>query len=139
MENLDALLALLLLKQPLAEPIRVFNNPVKIPQWILPSNTELKEFSSPVPVCTMSQCPPGRVSSHRTSRILYAPAQCPSGRALRILSDSVSSVNSQQSSSFVHSLHWLNAHLAELHRTPQSFCLQLCSPTQPCLQGVQQP
>jgi hypothetical protein len=50
----------------------------------------------PVPVCTLSQCPPGRVSSHRTSNssvlcALLAPAQCPLGRALRILSDSGSS------------------------------------------------
>jgi hypothetical protein len=32
----------------------VFNNPVKIPQWILPSNTELKEFSSPL--CLSAHC-----------------------------------------------------------------------------------
>jgi hypothetical protein len=50
--------------------------------------------SLPVPVCTSTQCPPSRVSSYRTSSssILscapYAPAQCPPGRALRILSDS---------------------------------------------------
>jgi hypothetical protein len=31
----DALLAILLLKKLLAEPLRVFNNPVKILQWIL--------------------------------------------------------------------------------------------------------
>jgi hypothetical protein len=36
----------LLLKQPLAESFWVFNNPVKILQWILPSSSELKEFSS---------------------------------------------------------------------------------------------
>jgi hypothetical protein len=29
----------------------------------------------------------------------------------------------------VHSLHLLNAHLAELYRTPQRFCLQLCFST----------
>jgi hypothetical protein len=56
----------------------------------------------------------------------YAYAQCPLGRALRILSDSDFNLNSQQSSSPVHSLHWLDALLAELHRTPQRFCLQLC-------------
>jgi hypothetical protein len=67
MENLDALLAIPLLKQPLADSFRVFSNPVKILQWILPSKSQnSKEFSSPVPVCTMSQCPPGRVSFHRT-------------------------------------------------------------------------
>jgi hypothetical protein len=36
----------LLLKQPLAESFWVFSNPVKIPQWILPSLPELKEFFS---------------------------------------------------------------------------------------------
>ena len=35
MENVAASWPLYLLKQPLAEPIKVFNNPVKIPQWIL--------------------------------------------------------------------------------------------------------
>jgi hypothetical protein len=35
-----------LLKKPLAECCRVFNNPVKIPQWILLQIIELKEFSS---------------------------------------------------------------------------------------------
>jgi hypothetical protein len=34
------------LKQPLAESFRVFNNPAKIPQWILLQITKLKEFSS---------------------------------------------------------------------------------------------
>jgi hypothetical protein len=52
--NMDALLAILLLKQPLAESFRVFSNPVKIPQWILPSNTELKEFSSLL--CLSAHC-----------------------------------------------------------------------------------
>jgi hypothetical protein len=45
------------LKQPLAECFRVFSNPVKIPQWILLQITELKEFSSPVPVCTLYSMP----------------------------------------------------------------------------------
>jgi hypothetical protein len=45
----------------------------------------------------------------------FAPAQCPPGRALRILSDSVS-LNSQQSSFQLHLVHMLNAHLAELYR-----------------------
>jgi hypothetical protein len=35
MENLDALLAILLLKQPIAESFRVFNNPAKILLWTL--------------------------------------------------------------------------------------------------------
>ena len=53
------------------------------------SFTELKELPSPCAVCTISQCPSGRVSSsHRTfssSGLLctYASAQCPLGRALQ--------------------------------------------------------
>jgi hypothetical protein len=57
---------------------------------------------------------------------LLALAQCPPSRALRIVSDFGSSLNSQQISSQCTTMHMLNAHLAELHRTPQSFCLQLC-------------
>jgi len=45
MENLDALLALCLLKKPIAEFFRVFNNPAKILQWILLLISKLKEFS----------------------------------------------------------------------------------------------
>jgi hypothetical protein len=44
MENLDALLAILLLKQPLAESFRVFNNPAKILLVDSSSISELKEF-----------------------------------------------------------------------------------------------
>jgi hypothetical protein len=42
----NALLDILLLQQPLPEPFKVFSNPMKIPQWILPLITERKEFSS---------------------------------------------------------------------------------------------
>jgi hypothetical protein len=56
----------------------------------------------------------------------YAYAQFPLGKALIILSDSDFNLNLQQSSSLVHSLHWLDALLAELHKTPQRSCLQLC-------------
>jgi hypothetical protein len=83
----DALLAILLLKQPLAESFRVFNNPVKIPQWILPSNSELKEFSSPVPICTL-------LNAHLAEYLL---TEHPT-----VLSSSV------------HLMHLLNALLAEL-------------------------
>jgi hypothetical protein len=101
----------------------VFSNPVKIPQWILPQILELKEFSSlPVPIYTLSLCPPSRVSSSRTSNSFvllctYAPSQCPPGRALRIFSDYCFFLNSQQSSSRCTTMHMLNAHLAELHIT----------------------
>jgi hypothetical protein len=44
-EYLDALLAIFLLKQPLAECFWVFINLAKISQLILPQITELKEFS----------------------------------------------------------------------------------------------
>jgi hypothetical protein len=88
-------------------------------------------FSS-VPVCTLSQCPPGRVSSHRTfnSSVLFcAPMHLLNAHLAELSESSVILFllkNSQQSSSSMHHLHLLNAHLAELHRTPQSFCLQLC-------------
>jgi hypothetical protein len=54
----NAFLAVFLLKQPLAESFWVFNNLVKILQWILPPAPELKEFSSsPVLICTLTQMP----------------------------------------------------------------------------------
>jgi hypothetical protein len=55
----NGLLALCFLKQPLAEPFRVFNNPVKIPQWILPSThrTQKSSLLFSVPVCTLTQMP----------------------------------------------------------------------------------
>jgi hypothetical protein len=105
-----------------------------------------------VPICTLTRCPPGRVSfsTERSSSSVsfvhsYALARCPPGRALRILSDSVSS---ELTAEFLPQMHpcirsmptWqssterpqrfcllsnctpctvLNAHLAELYRTPQ--------------------
>jgi hypothetical protein len=70
----------------------------------------------------------------------YALAQCPPGRALRILSDSGSSPNSQQSPSSVHPLHLLNAHLAKLYRNHErDFVCNCVSHTHPFLQGIQQP
>jgi hypothetical protein len=133
MENLDALLAILLLKQPLAESFRVFNNPVKIPQWILPQNTELKEFFSPVPICTL-------LNAHLAEYLLteHPTVLSSSVHSLHLLNALLAELSeslvilvllSELTTEFfsVHSLHWLNAHLAELHRTPQRFCLQLCS------------
>jgi hypothetical protein len=89
MENeMDALLAILLLK-PLLEYFWVFNNPVKVPQWTLPSAPELKEFfPSPVP------------TAHRLDALL----------AEFLLFQKHSLVVGSP----VHSLHLLNAHLAEL-------------------------
>jgi hypothetical protein len=109
----------------------VFSNPVKILQWILPLNTELKRVLFSCVVCTMSLCPPGRVSSSRTSSssvllCTYAPAQCPPGRALRILSDSASSLNFSTEVFLCAPLSpLLNALLAELHRilSDSGFCL----------------
>jgi hypothetical protein len=109
----------------------VFNNPVKIPQWTLPLNSELKEFSSPCAYCTHVSMPSWQSifsQNIQQSYLLctYAPTQCPPGRALRILSDS-SSLELTTEFYLCALLAMLNAHLAELHRTPQSFCLQLCS------------
>jgi hypothetical protein len=176
MENSDALLAILLLKQPLVESFRVFNNPTKIPQWILLQIPELKEFFSLVPTCTLLnphlvECLFTELSVEFLSSVhslhllnahleelskslvilasselitefflcaLCALAQCPPEELHRIPQSFYLMLNSKSSSS-VHSLHWLNTHLTELHRTPQRFCLQLCFSPQPCLQGIQQP
>jgi hypothetical protein len=69
----------------IVESFRVFNNPVKIPQWILPLITELKEFSSPL--CLSAHL----LNAHLEEYLLLSLAQYPPGRALRILSDSVPS------------------------------------------------
>jgi hypothetical protein len=61
------------------------------------SSRTQRVLSSSVPECTKSQCPPGRVSLSQNVQQFYllllctcAPARCPLGRALRILSDSAS-------------------------------------------------
>jgi hypothetical protein len=92
---LDALLAILLLKKLLVECFRVFNNPVKMPQWTLPLITELKEFSSPLSAhllnAHLAKYPLRTSNSFVLLLCTYAPAQCPLGRALGILNDSDSS------------------------------------------------
>jgi hypothetical protein len=126
MENeMDALLAILLLK-PLLEYFWVFSNPVEALQWTLPSQHRTQRvLSSSVPICTLPRRPPGSIFSTEHSTVLgsfcapFAPAQCPPGRALRILSDSGLPSNSQQSSSPTQPVHMLNAHLAELSQNLQ--------------------
>jgi hypothetical protein len=81
------------LKKPLADSFRVFNNPVKIPQWILLQITELKEFSSCAHLHTVSMPSWQSIFSQNfqqfyTLLCTYAPTQCPLGRALTLLSDS---------------------------------------------------
>jgi hypothetical protein len=79
----------LLLQQPLAEPSGCLVTHAKILQWILPPALRTQRVLFLLCLPTQSQCPPGRVSSlTELSAILssYAP------------------------------IHWLNAHLAELHR-----------------------
>jgi hypothetical protein len=84
MENLDALLALCLLKQPIAEFFRVFNNPAKILQWILLLISKLKEFSPCVYLHTESMPSLCLLSELTTDFFcaLLAPTQFPPGRAL---------------------------------------------------------
>jgi hypothetical protein len=70
------------------------------------SRTQRVLFSS-VPVCTLSQCPPGRVSSPRTSNssVLCAPMHLLNAHLAELSESSVILVlflNSQQSSSSVH-------------------------------------
>jgi hypothetical protein len=86
------------LKQPLNDTFRVFNNPVKVLLLGFSFKFRTQRVLFLVPIYTLSQCPPGRVFSHKTpnSSVLFcapnAPAQCPPSRALRILSDSGSPV-----------------------------------------------
>jgi hypothetical protein len=132
----DALPVLRLLKQPLAKPIRVFNNPMKIPPWTLPSEyrTQRVLFS----LCLPAQCLNAHLAECLLSYAPHALAQCPLGKVSRVLSDS-DFLRTHSRVLLQHPVPVLNAHLAELHRTPQRFCLQLCSSPQPSLQGIQQP
>jgi hypothetical protein len=92
MENeMDALLAILLLK-PLLEYFWVFSNPVRGPSVDSSlHNTELKEFSSLLCLpahfldALLAEYLLHRMFSSSVSFILclYAPAQCPPGRALQ--------------------------------------------------------
>jgi hypothetical protein len=132
MENSEALLALLHSSNLLLSTIKVFNIPVKIPQWNLPSEHRTQRVL--FPQCLPAQCLNAHLAEYLLTehpivlfsfcsliRLLNALLVEPS-KSLVILS---SSVNLQQGSSSVHSLHWINALLSELHRTPQSFCLKL--------------
>jgi hypothetical protein len=113
----------LCLSNLIAESFWVFSKPVNIPQWILPpaSRTQRVLFTS-VSVYTLPRSPPGRVPSPQNVQQFYpfyapfSPAQCPPGRALRILSDSSPLKNSQQSSSSTQPVRMLNAHLEEIYR-----------------------
>jgi hypothetical protein len=143
MENeMDTLLAILVLK-PLLEYFWVFSNPVKILQWILPSNyrTQRVLFLSSMPKCTKSPCLPGRVPSfHRTfsSSVLlctYALRSMPIWQSSHIiLSDSGSSLKlSAEFLPLCTPVHTLNAHLAELYIILHDSVCNFVSATQPCL------
>jgi hypothetical protein len=92
--EIDALLAILLLKQPIVESFRVFSNPAKILQWILLLIIELREFSPCTCLHTNSMTSWQsytkllRDSSSFELTVefflcaLLALAQCPLGRAL---------------------------------------------------------
>jgi hypothetical protein len=90
MENkMDAFLAILRLKRPLAESLWVFSNPVKVPSVDLSSLPELKEFSSPSCAYLHTFSTPfwrslfcyRTFSSSGSSLCTHALAQCPPGRA----------------------------------------------------------
>jgi hypothetical protein len=129
--EMDALLAILLLK-PLLEYFWVFNNPVKILPWTLPSNGRTQRvLCSPVPACTLSQCPPSRVfSSTECSAVLgsslmhLCTRSMPSWKSFS--ESSMILVFSELTAEFLPlctPAHTLNAHLAEPYKTPHSFCL----------------
>jgi hypothetical protein len=99
---LDALLAILYSSNLLLS-LQGVQQPCEDPSVDSSLNSRTQRVLFSCACLHMSQCPPGRVSFHRTmptSRnssvrtlcALLAPAQCPLGRALRILSDSGSSL-----------------------------------------------
>jgi hypothetical protein len=111
----------------------VFNNPVKILQWTLPQLPELKEFSSFLCLpahfldALLVEFPLHRTFSSSVSFCApFAPAQCPPGRALRILSDSVLLLNSQQSSSNCTLCICSMPTWQSSTEFTVEFCLQLC-------------
>jgi hypothetical protein len=87
MERLDAFRAILYSSNPLLSLSGCSTTLRRSLNGLFLQLLELKEFSSPVPVCTLTQCPLGRVSSHRTFNS-SVPSCAP--------------------------MHLLNAHLAEL-------------------------
>jgi hypothetical protein len=162
MENeMDALLAILLLK-PLLEYFWVFNNPVKILQWTLPSQhrTQRVLFSlclsahfldallaeyllhcSPQNTCSMPSnrilSDSGLLNSHRVPSSVHL-LNAHLAELLRILSDS--GLLELSTEFFLqHLVLMLNAHLAELYRILSDSVCNCVSATQPCLQGIQQP
>ena len=94
----------LLLRQPLAESLWVFNHPVEIPQWTLPSQHKTQRV--PFSLCRLHtfSTPFWRsIFSSEHSKVLsscapVAPTQCPPGRALTESSVILSLLYSQQSS-----------------------------------------
>jgi hypothetical protein len=124
----------------------VFNNPVKIPQWILPptSRTQRVLFSSLCLSAHLLDAPLAEylLTEHPTVLSSCARMHLLNAHLAELSESSVilSLLNSQQSSSSVHSLHLLNAHLAELYRilsdsifyelTAEFFLCTLLAPTQ---------
>jgi hypothetical protein len=115
----------ILLKQPLAECFRVFNNPAKILQWTLLQSLNSKSSFCAVPITVsmpswQSIKNPQMILSLTTEFFFCALlcTECPPGRALQFFNRVLCAL-----------LALLNAHLAELYRTPQRFCLQLCFST----------
>jgi hypothetical protein len=113
----------------------VFSNPVKILSGLFLQMVELKRVLFPFyVVCTLIRCllaefPFHRMFSSSVSFVLctYAPAQCPLGRALRILNDFIFSLlNSQQSSSNCTLCLCSMPTWQSLYRTPKRLYLQLC-------------
>jgi hypothetical protein len=96
------------------------------------SRTQRVLFSS-VPICTLLDALLAEYLLHRTfnsSVFLRAPLHLLNALLAELSESSVILFLLQTHSrvpSSVHSLHWLNAHLAELYRTPQRFCLLLNS------------
>jgi hypothetical protein len=144
MENLDALLAILYSSNLLLS-LQGVQQPCEDPS--VDSSFKFQNSKSSLLLCLSAQCLNAHLAEYLLQNIqqfcllcTYAPAQCPLGRALRILSDSGSS--SELTTEFFSMHHCAYAQCplgrASQNSSENSVC-NCVSPTQPCLQGVQQP
>jgi hypothetical protein len=144
MEKYDALLALCLLKQPIAKSFKVLNNPAKILQWtlLLFSRTQRVIFLS-MPIYTPSQCPLGRVIQNSQPIFCLSSCSMPTYQSfIELLRYSVCNCVSPHpcllrcstNSKFFLRVNDFSfcAHLARLCLNPQSSEVHLCT-------GIQRP
>jgi hypothetical protein len=137
---MDAFLAILLLKQPLAESFWVFSNPVKSLSGLF---LQIQNSKSSLLFCAYLHTfstPSWRsiFSSTERSTVLFfcAPMHLLNALLAELSESSVILVFFQLSAEFffqLHLVHTLNAHLAELYRILSDSVCNCVSATQPCL------